>query len=160
MKNDVEALLKGMKAVHIDRSETVCLPINTTVRDAIDELRATSSGCVLVVEEPDGPRLRGIFTDYDVVKKVVGNAEAYDRPVSEFMTADPQSILDGDTVAKAIHLMHRDGFRHLPILEGSGKVVGVVTKIDVVRFLADQYPEHVYNIPPDPDQVAETPEGG
>jgi len=46
--------------------------------------------------------------------------------------------------------MFEGGFRHLPVLDDHGSLLGTISIKRVVRFLADQFPETVYNIPPTP----------
>jgi hypothetical protein len=47
----------------------------------------------------------------------------------------------------------------VPILDGEGNVVGNLPQCELIRFLTDQYPREVYNLPPDPDRIATTKEG-
>ncbi|MBI4616124.1 MAG: CBS domain-containing protein [Planctomycetes bacterium] len=153
----VEQRLKQMKAVHLERKNMVVAPPTWSVRQCLDELRAARADCLLVV---DGARLVGIFTERDVLKKIVLEKGACDRPVKEFMTRDPRTIDESATVARAVHEMHEHGFRHLPIMDARKNPVGVVGQMDIVRFLAGEYADKVLNLPPVPDQVPGAPEGG
>lgn len=153
----VERRVKQMRAVHLERKGMVVAPPAWPVRRAIDALRAARADCVLVV---DDARLVGIFTERDVLKKVVLEKGACDRPVRDFMTPDPRTIDESATVARAIHEMHQHGFRHLPIVDARKNPVGVVGQMDIVRFLAGEYADKVLNLPPVPDQVPAAPDGG
>lgn len=51
--------------------------------------------------------------------------------VAEYMSKEPVSIEPGHSVFEAKGLMHRNGFRHLPVVDG-GKVVGVITQTDLL----------------------------
>lgn len=156
MAHDVEAVLKRMKAAHLDLSVPVTLPPETPVRACLERMGEAKASCVLLVSDE---KLVGIFTERDVLNKVVGVEEAADRPVSDFMTAEPNVIEKRDTVARAVNFMHHGKYRHLPIVE-EGRLVGLVEMVDIVKFLADQYADTVFNIPPSPDQILATPEGG
>jgi CBS domain-containing protein len=156
MPHDVEAVLKKMKAAHLDLSAPVTAPPETAVAACLDRMREAKASCVLVVT---GETLVGIFTERDVLNRVVGVEGAVDRPVSDFMTAGPHVIEKRDTVARAVNFMHHGKYRHLPIVE-EGRLVGLVEMVDIVKFLADQYAETIFNIPPSPDQALATPEGG
>ena len=54
-------------------------------------------------------------------------------------------------------LLHH--YRTLPVMT-DGSVVGLVRLGDLLRHLAEEYPEDVLNLPPRPRQVMERPEGG
>jgi hypothetical protein len=56
-------------------------------------------------------------------------------------------------------LINEQDFRTVPIVEG-GSVRGLVRLGDLLRHLAELFPEEVLNIPPRPDQQMPKPEGG
>jgi CBS domain-containing protein len=120
-------------------------------------MRDEKSGCALVTRDE---RLAGIFTERDVVARVLGSEGALDQPVAEWMTADPDRVTQTDSIRKAIRLMRRGGFRNVPIVDESDGVVGCVRYKHIVNYLAEHYPEQVLNLPPDPEQVAVEREGG
>jgi CBS domain-containing protein len=69
-------------------------------------------------------------------------------------------VNQSDPIRKAIRLMQRGGFRHVPIVDTEGGVVGCVRHKDIINYLAEHFPEQVLNLPPDPDQIALEREGG
>jgi CBS domain-containing protein len=69
----------------------------------------------------------GIFTERDVVFRVTArDLDARTTRLADVMTADPRTVDPGRTLGYALALMHENGFRHLPVVEG-GKVVGIVS---------------------------------
>lgn len=94
------------------------------VAKAAKRMAARNVGAMLVVE--DG-RLLGIITERDVVFRVVamGLDPARTR-VAEAMTANPITIDAARPFGYALVLMHREGFRHLPVVK-DGKVAGIVS---------------------------------
>ena len=56
--------------------------------------------------------------------------------------------------------MHRGGFRNVPIVDSEGRVVSCVRHKDIVHLLVELFAEHVLNLPPDPESIHDTPEGG
>ena len=94
-------------------------------------------------------RLAGIFTERDVLTRVVGrDLDARQTPLSEVMTRDPEALTANDRVAYAIHCMSVAGYRTIPLVDGEGRPIGVVTVSDVVRWLASLFPEAVLNLRP------------
>lgn len=118
-----------LSALEPRRPET--LPPETQVATAIADMRESGFDCVLVGE---GDRLTGIFTERDAVVKLAGRT-LEGVTVGATMTADPVILRADDTVAVAIHKMAVGGFRHIPVVDGSGRPVGVVTAADVFRHI-------------------------
>ena len=81
-------------------------------------------GAVLVV---DNDRLVGIFTERDAVYRVMA-AERDPRAtrLAEVMTPQPKTLSPEASFGHALVLMHENGFRHVPVVEG-GRLVGVVS---------------------------------
>ena len=56
--------------------------------------------------------------------------------VDEIMTTDVQTLTTGDSLATAARLMSERGFRHIPILDDSQTLVGLVSQSDVLAASA------------------------
>ncbi|MBI3784844.1 MAG: CBS domain-containing protein [Deltaproteobacteria bacterium] len=119
-----------------------------SIRQAIDRMKAQRAGCVLVEE---GGRLIGIFTERDVLTKVVGTEIDLDKAtVDTMMTADPESLGPDDKVSFALNTMSVRGFRHVPIVNDDDHPCGVVSMRDVVDYMVDLFHTEVLNLPPTP----------
>jgi len=108
----------------------------------------------------DGGRLAGILTERDILTKLVGSgADPALMKVDAVMTRKPETLGPDDPVAFALQLMSVGGFRHIPLVDGQGRPVGILSVKDIVDFLVEQFPQAVLNIPPEPGRHAERPEG-
>lgn len=138
-------------------AEPICLRETATVAEAIERMLARRQAGVLVVDAEG--RLIGIFTERDVLRRVVGQGlDPRRTPIGQVMTRDPQALRLRDRVAHALHSMSVAGYRTVPIVDEVGRPVGVVTGSDVIRWLADLFPEEVLNLPPgdrikNPEQI-------
>jgi CBS domain-containing protein len=104
-------------------------------------------GGVLVVDAFGG--LAGIFTERDVLRRVVGQGlDVRKTPLSAVMTRDPEALTVSHRIAYAVHCMSVAGYRTVPLVDGEGRPIGVVTVSDVLRWLAMLFPEAVLNLPP------------
>ena len=104
-----------------------------TVREAVQAMLASGIGALLVVDA--GGKLLGIFSERDLLVKVAGQpVPQIDAPVSQFMTANPESVTADDTLAFALHKMDVGGYRHLPVLK-DGKPLAVVSVRDLLRHI-------------------------
>jgi CBS domain-containing protein len=154
---EIEQRVKVVEVVALDADPPVVLDTDTPVREVVRALREKRSGSALLTREG---KLAGIFTERDVLLDVIGVEGALDRPVSAFMTPHPVSVTANDPIRKVVNLMRRGGFRTVPVVDAEGRVLSCVRHKDIVNFLVEHFAERVLNLPPDPEQVAETREGG
>ena len=104
----------------------------TSVRRAIDRMNERHIGSVLVME---GERLVGIFTERDVLTRVVPRALDPERtPVAEVMTRELVTITPRRTVQEALMVVTDTRHRHLPVVDGQ-KVVGLISIGDLTRWI-------------------------
>ncbi|MEZ4863659.1 MAG: CBS domain-containing protein [Caldilineaceae bacterium] len=153
----LESELREEKVAHLDLSGFAQVESGATVRMALAQLRAERQNVCLVTQ--DG-QLRGIFTDRDVLRKVVNSPASLDVPIDQVMTANPITVHPDSSALDALHLMDENHFRNLPAVDEQGKIVGNMTHQAVIAYLAARYPEQVLNRPPQSDQFPRKPEGG
>ena len=108
----------------------------TTVREAVKKMVDLRIGCLLI---QDGDKPVGVFTERDVLNRVATASDNLDRPVSEFMTTSLETITKDDSIAYALHTMDVGGYRHMPVVDKSGKAVGIVSMRDILRFLCVRF---------------------
>ena len=65
-----------------------------------------------------------------------------------------------DTVGQALDFMNKFSIRHIPLLDEFGQVTGILSIRTIVSFLSELFPTGVFNLPPKPDQIHNTAEGG
>lgn len=109
------------------------IPSTVTVAEAVREMNAHKVGSVLVM---DGPRLAGIFTERDVLRRVVGGElDPKLTPITKVMTADVLTILPSATVQQVMDLFTEKRCRHLPVVD-QGRLLGLISIGDVSRWVA------------------------
>lgn len=95
-----------------------------TVTEAARRMTAQSLGAVMVVE---GDVLVGIFTERDALTRVLAaGRDPLSTRVAEVMTREPRTMSPDKRFGVALALMHRHGFRHVPVV-ADGRPVGMVT---------------------------------
>lgn len=148
--------LRQEQVIHLNLTEFTAVEIGTSVKTTIDRMRAENHNCAFVTENG---QLVGIFTDRDILRRVVDTPETWQRPIEDVMTSDPLSVKLTDPADAALNLMNQHHFRNVPVLDENGIVIGNLTHYAVIKYLADHFPESVYNLPPDPDSVASDRDG-
>jgi CBS domain-containing protein len=140
------ALVNDTIAV-LSPAEPICLPAIATVHEAIQTMLARRQAGVLITDAAG--RLAGIFTERDVLTRVVGkDLDARRTSLAAVMTPHPEALTARDRVAYAVHCMSVAGYRTIPLVDPDGRPLGVVTVSDVVRWLANLFPEAVLNLRP------------
>ena len=129
----------------------------TSVRETIRLLQEHNTGCVVVCDSRG--QAVGIFTERDVLRRVIGEHVDMDSPIKEVMSRDLASVRETDAIARAIRLLHERGLRHLPVLNDVGEPIGVVPVRRVMEYLVEHFPRAVYNHPLDSSPVVEAREG-
>jgi len=122
-----------MKIAHVP---PVVVEVSASVADAVNAMVSNKVGAVAVVENDV---LRGIISERDVVKKVVhaGRAASQTR-VADVMTTEVESIVEDTPPSEALQIMIDGYFRHLPIVDGKGKVLGILS---IRNFLQNRVEE-------------------
>jgi CBS domain-containing protein len=127
-----------------------------TVADAVGLMRQEKVGCLLVCT---GERVVGIFTERDLMRRVLAAGKPLTLPIAECMTPDPVVVHPKEPIGAAVRRMEEGGYRHLPVVDEAGRPVGVLSVKRIVHYLVEHFPGTVYNLPPDPDAVPLEPEG-
>lgn len=144
----------------LTRREPVTVPPGTSLAECVRAIQQTGTGDSVFVARPDG-RLVGVLTERDIFGRLVGgDVVDLDQPVETVMTSNPRTLTLEQPVRDAINLMKTGTYRNVPIVDDDGLLVGVVRPQDVLRYLAEAFPEELLNLPPRPHQQMEQPEGG
>lgn len=127
----------ALDLIHAKRPpHLVDTPPGATVRQATRLMNEHGIGALVVL---DGRRLTGIFTERDVLRRVVAEGRPPDTTrVVEVMTREVLCCTTGTDVEEIAELMRCRRVRHVPVLDAAGAVVGMVSIGDVnaVRFAA------------------------
>ncbi len=131
----------------------------TSLNEVIAVMRAKKSGCALVAQ---GTQVIGIFTERDLIARVITPQVNLDQTVSSVMTANPKTLASNSTIIEALQLMRTGGYRNIPVTEtrdGARQVTKILSIRDVVKYFGSNFPEEVYNLPPEPGQTSQNREG-
>jgi CBS domain-containing protein len=108
------------------------------VTKAADLMRQHEVGSLPVVESPGSTRLLGIVTDRDlIVKIVVGSQAAASARVRDAMVSDALSCREDEDLRRALTLMAEHEVSRMPVVDKTGRLVGMVGLADVRDACAD-----------------------
>ena len=107
-----------------------------SVYDGLELLVEKRIGCLMVTNE-NGKYL-GTFTERDYARKVIlKGRSSKETLVSEIMDPHP-SVTENSTIEECMEKMSTKGYRHLPVMDAHGNLVGVVSISDVVKYIIDE----------------------
>jgi CBS domain-containing protein len=130
----------------------------TSLQACLDLIRTTGiADSVFVVA--DGGKLLGVLTERDIFGRLTAADADLDQPVEQMMVDHPNTLHLDQPIRRAMELMQTGRFRNVPLVDEDGILVGVVRAVDILKYLAEAFPEELLNLPPRPHQLMDAPEG-
>ena len=120
-----------MELIRIAKRPAVSTHSRATIRAVCQSLVKEKVGALAVIDEG---RLVGIISERDIVTRVVAPGLDPDKtPVSEIMTKSVTTVTQDTSSRQALELMHEGRFRHLPLVDGAGHVLGMLSVRNLLR---------------------------
>jgi len=119
------------------REQVVAVSPDTPVVDVARIMKEKNVGSVIVVSGDRRPL--GILTDRDLVIRVLArekNPQAV--RTEEVMTRDVITFPDSMGIYEAIQKMTDKGIRRMPVVDGAGILIGIVTMDDMIHMLGEE----------------------
>ncbi len=116
-----------------------------TVADAVALMRTQNVGCILVCT---AGRIVGIFTERDLLRRVLASGQPLTTALVDCMTPQPVVVDPKDSISVAIRRMIDGGYRHLPVVH-EGMPLGILSVKRIVHYLVEHFPSTIHNLPPD-----------
>ena len=129
---------------------------HTPLSQAIEAMKSDEGGCVIV---SDDGRVAGIFTERDLLTKVLGEKVDLESPITLWMQSAVETLSPEATVGDAVRLMNERSFRNIPLVR-KGELVGSISVFDIITYLAECYPKATMNLPPLSARVMDSVDGG
>ena len=111
------------------RTEVIEVAPEDTLGEVAERMSEVNVGAVVV---KDYGRLIGILTERDMLKAMAARVHTSEARVRQWMTEDPLTASADMDVDEAARIMLEHNFRHLPIVDDAGAVVGLVSLRRVV----------------------------
>src|SRR5688500_12289341 len=112
--------------------EPACCEPGDSISRVAAIMKREDVGSVPVVESHEDKKLIGIITDRDVVVQVVAEGGSIENAtVRDAMTANPASCREEDSIDTAVQLMGDRQVRRVPIVDGQGRLCGIIAQADV-----------------------------
>jgi CBS domain-containing protein len=133
MMKIISRLIQNQRIIHIESTATVL--------EAAQKLQSYQIGAVLVM---DNDALVGILSERDVCNRLVAQGKSPATTlVKDIMTPSPDTITPDQSAENALAMMAANRYRHLPIVDDSGVVLGMVSIRDLYAAIKVQLQHEV-----------------
>jgi CBS domain-containing protein len=115
-----------MKILDMCDSEAASVPVEATAEQAIRTMLDRHVGAVAIIDE--NHRVAGIFTERDVLRKLsLSGRDPQKLSICEVMTTPVEMATRATTAAEALATMVERHYRHLPIVDDDGRLLGMLS---------------------------------
>jgi len=122
--------------------DVVTASTDETVFEAIQKMAALKVGALVCVDKDRVPI--GMISERDYMTKIILKGLSSKKThVNDIMTKNIQTIGPSTTAAQCMKMMTEGRFRHIPVVDDAGKMVGIVSIGDLVKYVMDQQQETI-----------------
>lgn len=121
-----------MKVRDAMTTDPVCCLTSDSAQKVAGILRKQNVGSIPVVTDHDSRKLVGIITDRDLCCSVVADGlNSQSTPIEKFISLNPAVCREGESLDNCQQLMRERQVRRIPIVDGDGRVIGIVAQADL-----------------------------
>jgi CBS domain-containing protein len=131
------------KAKEIMTTDVISVTKETPIYDVMELLINNGiTGMPVVNDEMD---LLGVITEKDCLRLFYGDGDKREKTVRDFMTQPAVHYDEDDSLQTICDFMMINYFRRIPVTTKEGKVVGILSRSDVIKYLLEQRPAEKVN---------------
>ncbi len=120
---------------------------DATVLDAVRVMTMKGVGAVAVVQKDEKDELRGVFTERDVMLRVVlEQRDPTQTRVRDVMTRPVETVTEETKAEDALNFMIERHIRHLPILSREGQLLGIVSIRNLLQHLVEDLQHQIHSL--------------
>jgi len=122
-----------IKAKDIMTKEVISAKRDTPIYEAVRLLRKNNITGIPIVE--DDMTLVGVLTEKDVLRLFYAGEDEKNKTANDYMTRPAVSYKENDTLQSICDFMMINYFRRVPVTSKEGKVVGIISRPDVIDYM-------------------------
>lgn len=114
--------------------DPACCTPASTLEDAARLMINNDCGEIPVVDDPSSRMPVGVITDRDITCRTVGKGlNPLEMTVGDCMSTPLVSVTQDDTLENCMKVLEDNQIRRVPVIDGGGKIVGIVALADIAR---------------------------
>ncbi len=134
-----------MSLLHIADQNPTVASFESTVTQAIHNMLDNHVGAVCVVDNEG--RVAGICTERDIMRRfALSGKDPNTTPIREIMTTPVELATEQMTEAEALSVMLERHYRHLPIVDGDARLLGILSIRHVLEARIDELVQELDDI--------------
>ncbi len=130
----ITAAIEATPVSSVDLSRFVAVDVDATVCDTVAAMNDAGRSCACVLEGDD---LVGIFTQRDILQRVIGRPASWKRSMREEMTSPVRTMPNAGTVAEGLALMNHWWVRSVPVVDESDALAGNLSFYTVMATIGN-----------------------
>ena len=135
--------LAATPVVSLDLTRHVAVGPASSVEDTVRAMSAAGRSCACIV---DGHELLGVFTQRDVLMRVLGRSKGWSLPIGDEMTTSMRTMRGGDSASDGLAIMNDWWVRNVPVLDDNDQFVGNLSFYTVMSTIADLVAGHLGDV--------------
>ncbi len=125
------------------KTELIYASVGETVASVANRMAENKVGSLLV---RDGDQLKGIFSERDILQRVVGaGRDPQATAIEDVMTTEVATVDAAAPVKDVLEVFRKERIRHVPITN-NGKPVGILSTRDFLSFLVDGLERYIEEV--------------
>jgi len=118
-----------------DRADVLTVSETAKLSTAVEAMVNAGYGSIIVTKGGKGEKIMGIVTERDLMNKVLFKKMDYKKlSVSDVMTSRVQTANEDDSITDCLRRMSNGRFRHMPVIDDKGKLLGMMSQGDFVAY--------------------------
>ena len=135
--------LAATPVVSLDLTRHVTVGPDSSVEDTVRAMSAAGRSCACIV---DGHELVGVFTQRDVLMRVLGRSKGWSLPIGDEMTTSVQTMRRGDSASDGLAIMNDWWVRSVPVLDANDQFLGCLSFYTIMSTIADLVAGHLGDV--------------
>ena len=125
-----------LKVKDVMTKDVVSVKKETPIYEAMEIMRKKDITGMPVIEED--MTLVGVITEKDVLRLFYANEEEKNETVGFFMTRPVVSYRENENLRSVCDFMMINYFRRVPVASKQGKLVGIISRPDIIEYILEQ----------------------
>jgi CBS domain-containing protein len=120
-------------------SDPACCTADIKLTDVAKMMLDNDCGEIPVVDSRAGMKPTGVITDRDIVVRTLARGQdPMQKTVAECMSKPPVTVTEDARLDEVLELMESNQIRRVPVIDGNGKLIGIVAQADIARDASRQ----------------------
>jgi CBS domain-containing protein len=116
-------------------NKVVTVPFGKTALDVAKLMKKNNIGSVIVVEDKEGKKAKGIITERDIVYKLLSKgSDPYKTKVEDLMTKPLRVVRPDTSIEDAAKAMRENKVKRLPVVNDNNELIGILSEGDIMKI--------------------------